>query len=303
MKFGIPQLLRFHAVQGAYSPITSRELYDSQLTATDAETELFVSHFSRMGESIHVGNVNGNPAAAKKSFRLFPSGETIWLNLVYPKPLKSELRLYLSKQRGFFPNEGDIWFIFVNKANELWIGSLPEKEWRALCAGVENPEPASALAEPASVPAEPSSAPSEPASAPAEDDTKTEDQDPCPIQDPALIRKRMELSKYSCEYNPTHKLFVARATGSRYVEVHHIIPKKYQPAFWSGPHKDLTKLDNLCSLCPWCHRAIHHGEESLSRAILSSLFDLRSLGFHYGITKEQLYQLYSVEEIVREDSF
>ncbi len=274
MNFGIPQLLRFKAVKGAYSPITDRELIDSQLTATDAETELLVSHFDKLGESIHVGNVNGNPLAARKEFRLFPTGERIWLNLVYPKPHKTELRLYLSKQRKFFPANGDIWFLFVNDVNELWIGHLPEKQWRALFT----------------VPDEPGEAPAMTGAAGS-----------IPVQDPALVKKRMELSKYRCEYNPSHQLFVARATGARYVEVHHVIPRKFQPQFWIEKHKDLTRLDNLCSLCPWCHRAIHHGEEVLSRKILATLFDLRGIGFHYGISKEQLFQLYSVEEIVRDD--
>ena len=277
MKFGLPQLVRLRATVGAYSPITDRELIDSQLTATDAETELLVSHFSKLGESIHVGNVNGNPSAAKKEFRLFPKGERIWLNLVYPKPHRTELRLYLSKQRNFFPSKGDIWFVFVNVSNELWIGHLPEKEWRNMFA----PE-VDAIAE-------------------QEMKTSGEGVGGIPVQDPALIKRRMELAKFRCECDPSHKLFVARATGCRYVEVHHVIPRKYQPEFWTERHKDLTRLDNLCSLCPWCHRAIHHGEEELSRKILSKLFDLRGLGFHYGITKEELFQLYSVEEIIRED--
>ena len=275
MNFGIPQLLRFKAVKGAYSPITDRELIDSQLTATDAETELLVSHFEKLGESIHVGKVNGNPQASRKEFRLFPTGERIWLNLVYPKPHKTELRLYLSKQRKFFPANGDIWFLFVNDCNELWIGHLPEKQWRALFIADNGPD------ETPEIP--------------------TDVTESIPVQDPALIKKRMELSKYRCEYNPSHQLFVARATGTRYVEVHHVIPRKYQLQFWNEKRKDLTKLDNLCSLCPWCHRAIHHGEESLSRKILGTLFDLRGIGFHYSISKEQLFQLYSVEEIVRDD--
>ena len=279
MNFGIPQLLRFKAVKGAYSPITDRELVDSQLTATDAETELLVSHFDKLGETIHVGNVNGNPLAARKEFRLFPTGEHIWLNLVYPKPHKTELRLYLSKQRKFFPGNGDIWFIFVNHANELWIGHLPEKQWRALFSADNGIDEVSVTSTAAT----------------------TATTEPIPMQDPALIKKRMELSKYRCEYNPSHQLFVARATGTRYVEVHHVIPRKFQPQFWIEKHKDLTKLDNLCSLCPWCHRAIHHGEESLSRKILATLFDLRGIGFHYSISKEQLFQLYSVEEIVRDE--
>ena len=35
--------------------------------------------------------------------------------------------------------------------------------------------------------------------------------------------------------------------------------------------------------------------------MLSSLYDLRSIGVHYLISKQQLYQMYAVEEIVRED--
>lgn len=277
MKFGLPQLLRLKATAGAYSPITDRELADSQLTATDAETELLVSHFLKLGESIHVGNVTGNPNAARKEFHLFPTGERIWLNLVYPKPHRMELRLYLSKRRKFFPSKGDIWFLFVNASNELWIGHLPEKEWRILFSPSEDDGGKIAVQQ-----------------------NQTIDSS-IPIQDPALIRKRMELAKFRCECDPAHRLFVARATGCRYVEVHHIIPRKYQPEFWVERHKDLTRLDNLCSLCPWCHRAIHHGEEELSRKILSRLYDLRGLRLHYGITKEELFQLYSVEEIIREE--
>ena len=196
MKFGLPQLVRFNAVAGAYSPITDREIEDSQLTATDAETELLVSHFSKLGEPIHVGNVTGNRPAARKEFRLFPTGERIWLNLVYPKPLKPELRLYLSKQRKFFPDNGDIWFIFTNTANELWIGLMPEKQWRSLF--VIEPEE----------------------DAPPVSTGLPTDGSVIPVQDPALIKKRMELSKFRCEYDNAHRLFVARATGSRYVEVH-----------------------------------------------------------------------------------
>ena len=276
MRFGIPQKIRFRATDGAYSPITDREIDDSQLTATDAETELLTNYFRRHGQTIHVGNVNSNRAESRKEFRLFPSGRRIWLNLVYPKPGKSELRLYLSKQRSFFPEEGDIWFVITTSDDDIWLGLLHEREWRKLFSG-ETLDPLLGMP-------------------PMKPETIE-----VPVQDPDLIRKRMELSKYRCEYDPTHKLFVARATGSRYVEVHHVIPKQFQSEFFLHRHKDLMKLDNLCSLCPFCHRAVHHGEEDLSRRILSRLFDIRSIGFHYGITKPELFQLYSVEEIVRED--
>ena len=36
MKFGLVQTDRFNAIGGSYSIVTDRELYDSQITATDA---------------------------------------------------------------------------------------------------------------------------------------------------------------------------------------------------------------------------------------------------------------------------
>ena len=45
MQFGIVQLERFSATDGSYSLVTNRELDDSQITATDAETTLLRSYF------------------------------------------------------------------------------------------------------------------------------------------------------------------------------------------------------------------------------------------------------------------
>ncbi len=80
-------------------------------------------------ENILVGNVASNRTLARKEFRLYPKGDRISLNLVYPKPEKSELRLYLSKSAGFKPNPGEVWFLFLRK-NEVWIGAMKESEWR-----------------------------------------------------------------------------------------------------------------------------------------------------------------------------
>ena len=290
MKFGIPQLIKFKAKAGAYSPVTHREVYDSQITATDAETELLENHFKRKGESIWWGNVATGGANALKEFKLFPSGQKIYLNLIYPKTDKTELRLYLAVSRGFKPDEDDIWFLYEDYNDELWIGAMKEPVWRAQFA------PASDDQEDDAVTTEPVQ------QIQAVDPAATTTTEVVvPVQDPSLIQKRMQLAKYSCEFDPNCRLFVARATGSRYVEVHHLIPKKYQTEFWTKRHKNLMTLDNLCSLCPYCHRAIHHAEESLARKILDSLYDLRSVQFHYGVTKRELHQLYSVEEIVRED--
>ena len=292
MKFSQTQLEMFGAIKGSYSILTNREYEDSQLTATDAETELLTTFFKSKGEQIFVGNVKSSGGAAGKAFRLYPKGEEIVLNLVYPKPSKSELRLYLSKTAGNKPEAGFVWFLYETTKHDLWIGSMPEKEWREKSVEVVFRQTSEGTFE--DVP------PVEQPILPIVEENKAGTSEIKVKRDPLLIKKRLELSKYKCEYDSTHKLFVARATGCRYVEGHHIIPVHFQQQF-STQKKSLDNLQNICSLCPWCHRAIHHAEEEMVRKMLSNLYDLRSIGVHYLISKQQLYQMYAVEEIVRED--
>ena len=206
MKFGVVQTDRFNALGGSYSIVTDRELYDSQITATDAETILLESYFRSIGETIYRGNVASNRTAAKKKFRLYPSGRKITLNLVYPKLLRSELRLYLSSRAGFMPQKGDVWFLFVSKQNELWIGAMPEREWRQENSSYR--EDGLAVAADSVV-----------------DQRLGKRRQK---RDKDLVDKRLKLSKYKCEFDPSHKLFIARATGCPYLEVHHIIPNGLQ---------------------------------------------------------------------------
>ena len=165
------------------------------------------------------------------------------------------------------PQRGDVWFLYESRTDgALWIGAMPESRWRGI-----NTE--SLI------------------------DKKEEVGSKKIARDPALVKKRMELSRFTCEYSETHKLFVARSTGSRYVEAHHIIPLNFQDEFAS---KKLDHINNLYSLCPYCHAAVHHAEGRVARKLLSKMYDDRSIGFHYGISKLNLFQLYSVEEIVKE---
>lgn len=116
------------------------------------------------------------------------------------------------------------------------------------------------------------------------------------IRSRELVENRLKLSKYKCEFDPSHKLFIARSSGCPYLEVHHVIPLMYQPHYKT---KTLDALDNLCCLCPNCHRAVHHAEESYTREILSKLSERRSIELHFKVSDEELFRLYSVEDIVR----
>ena len=128
MKFGVSQKFKFNTELGTYSIVTEREYYDSQITATDYETDLLIQHF--VLNNIHVGNVTSNKVAASKRFKKSPTGEDVFLNLVFPKPEKKELRLYLSSKAGFKLNPLSVWFIYLYE-NEIWIGSMDEAQWRS----------------------------------------------------------------------------------------------------------------------------------------------------------------------------
>lgn len=115
----------FGSCAGAYSVLTETEFRDSQLTFTKDEFNLANTFY---GGRIHCGPVRHDPDGARKQFRVYPTGEYIELNLVYPKPEREELRLYLSERRGFKPRSGDIWFLFEREA-ELFVGSMSANEW------------------------------------------------------------------------------------------------------------------------------------------------------------------------------
>jgi hypothetical protein len=126
MQFGKLQEIKFGTPSGAFSLVTGDEKKKSQITLTDYEAHLLIGHFSR--SNVHIGGVGTNKSLASKSFRLHPSGKTINLNVVFPKPKKTELRLYISQRAGFKPVGGEIWFLYL-KSGELWIGSMNAEEW------------------------------------------------------------------------------------------------------------------------------------------------------------------------------
>ena len=278
MKFGYNQYLKFETYIGAYSTVTEREYYDSQITATDEEHEILVNYFGHL--NINVGNVGSNPKKSKKEFLLYPTGKKIYLNLVFPKTNKPELRLYISSNAGFKPKGNSIWFIFIKKGS-IWIGSLSEIEWRSANSTLiqddddfyyqenifENDEIRS---------------------------TQLAQRD-IYLRDRKIALKRMELENYKCEYDPKHQLFIAKSNRKPFLEAHHLLPISLQKIY----NKNLDRLDNLFCLCPFCHRAIHHSEVKFSKQILETLISKRP-----GVlkilknSKEDIIRLYSVEEII-----
>jgi 5-methylcytosine-specific restriction protein A len=270
MLFGKTQKQKFGTYEGAYSVVTDREIKDSQITLTDHEVDITTRFFNG---TIHVGNVKDSGGAAEKSFRLYPSGHQIHLNLVYPKPAKSELRLYLAAGKGFMPEAGDVVFLFI-KDGELWIGNMSEFNWRFQL---------SALTEDT-------------------DDTSYQDLINQTRQATVDVYKRkrqvaldaMTHSNYRCEANRDHPLFLSKATGKNYLEAHHIIPVSLGSQF----KMPLDVIENVVCLCPFCHRAIHHAEPAFAISILDQLAKQRPVFEKFGVNSDDLYNFYALEKII-----
>lgn len=134
MKFNKLHNEFFNTENGAYSVVTERENFDSQITVTREEKEIILNFFGC--DNIHKGNKSSNPIGSLKDFLLYPEMDPIKLNLVFPKPNKAELRLYLSKESGFKPNGSDVWFVYTNDEDQIVIGSYPESIWRTVGRGI-----------------------------------------------------------------------------------------------------------------------------------------------------------------------
>lgn len=277
MKFNSPQFENFGTYDGTYSVVTEREHYDSQITATDDETILLNNFFGL--ENIHIGRVNSDRDQARQRFRLYPSGEHIYLNLVYPKPGKSELRLYLSQRAGFKPESGEIWFLFLSD-NDLWIGAMSRIVWEANSQIFTN------------------------------DDDDFYYQSLLQANDEVVISKlserhvykrnrnlaiqQMDAANFQCENDRNHQLFTSNATSKPYLEAHHLVPMSMQKCF-SFP---LDNYQNIYCLCPNCHRAIHHATPDYKKSIINNLVSSRSAALQMvGNDISNLYNIYAVEDI------
>jgi len=275
----------FSSIDGAYSRVTEREYFDSQITLTDAEAEMVINHFGI--DNIQVGNVKSKPEKASKVFTDYATKETLYLNLVFPKPVKTELRLYISSKAGFKPLSGNIWFLFIDQENRLVIGDLSEQIWNSLDQEDEH-DPTyqididSTLSSRLDIDVDPNGKIIKSIVGSREVISR----------DPKLAAMRFQLSGNKCEINPTHKTFIAERTTLPYVEAHHFIPIKFQHLF----EKPLDNLHNIVSLCPNCHRAIHHAVIDCKFGLISTIYEKRPEMHTY--TLEYIAQYYNALTIV-----
>ncbi|MGX9135477.1 HNH endonuclease [Rummeliibacillus sp. JY-2-4R] len=84
-------------------------------------------------------------------------------------------------------------------------------------------------------------------------------------------KKAIMLASYKCEYDQSHTYFNSKVTGQNYVEAHHLVPMEYQDKF----KYSLDVEANIVSLCPICHKRIHHATLEEKKQIVEELYNSR----------------------------
>lgn len=114
-------------------------------------------------------------------------------------------------------------------------------------------------------------------------------------KNPAIAKKVLKDNNYKCFVDSSHTTFIT-PSGVPYMEGHHLIPCTVDN---SSKYKGLSKLDreeNIVSLCPTCHRAVHYGNADKKQKILAILYEKQKnklSSVNLAIKKEELFNLYS----------
>ncbi len=282
MRFSAAHTHYFNAKDGAYSRVTEREFFDSQITLSDAEAELAISYF---GTTILIGNVGVDREQAKKLFKLYNKNEFVHLNLIFPKPGKNELRLYISNRAGYKPPAGYVWFLLLDKNDVLNIGSMSETQWRRLGQDDEGDVDYQLAIEQDIL--------ADPVLEKGKIKTITLGERKAYYRDPKIAKARFEVAKYRCEFNSSHTTFPS-TKGYPFVEAHHFIGISLQERFTMP----LDSVNNVFALCPTCHKAIHYARIDYRSEVVSALFKQRPLlASKYTVTLDQALQFYNCDDL------
>lgn len=111
-------------------------------------------------------------------------------------------------------------------------------------------------------------------------------------RDSKLAATALNEVNYKCEFDEKHITFETKK-GKQYMEGHHLIPANISAA---KIYENIDSLDNIFSLCPNCHREIHHGQKDNVQKIIEKLFEKRKdklLLLFNNISLNDIYELYN----------
>lgn len=114
-------------------------------------------------------------------------------------------------------------------------------------------------------------------------------------RNPLVGKLALDNAGFNCEVDRNHPSFIAETSKLPYMEAHHLIPLTYSMTFYERYHINLDRPENIVSLCPNCHRAIHFGTDEIRNKILNILLKKRKNSFKrlgLNITLSEISKLY-----------
>ena len=85
-----------------------------------------------------------------------------------------------------------------------------------------------------------------------------------------IAKTALQMADFKCAIDENHTTFISKL-GKQYMEAHHFVPMCAQKDF----SVNIDRIENIVSLCPVCHSAIHLGSERVRLDILNKLFAKR----------------------------
>lgn len=89
------------------------------------------------------------------------------------------------------------------------------------------------------------------------------------VRDSKISAAAIQHAQFLCELDPTHKTFTSKVNNHNFVEAHHLVPISNQGKF----DVSLDVEANIVSLCPNCHRLLHHAATKDKKEALNTLLN------------------------------
>lgn len=114
-------------------------------------------------------------------------------------------------------------------------------------------------------------------------------------KNPIIGKIAIQKANYLCENMNDHSTFISNTTKKQYMEAHHLIPISYQEEMWNRFGVNIDCVENIVSLCPNCHRAIHYAIKGHKSEIISKMYvlkkqELKRIGIDLSL--EEVMELY-----------
>lgn len=116
---------------------------------------------------------------------------------------------------------------------------------------------------------------------------------------PILGKLAIKKANYKCEFDCKHDTFISKRTGKNFMEGHHLIPVGFQIDIWNKYSVNADCVENIISLCPNCHRAIHHGDDITKNTLIEKLYNSRKKEFkkmRLNLTIDEIKKMYGLKK-------